>query len=81
METSSIQLPVNGLKDTEDQAVQNTETWPLCIALDRASFNQGKNAQYQFQISTDVAQTLVAKGPGGVLDLRFDRPRRLLGDE
>ena len=37
------------------------------IALDRASFNQGKNAQYDFEISDKgVNSPLVAKGPGAV---------------
>ena len=34
-------------------------------ALDRASFNQGVNAKYPISITQDVAQTLVARGPGG----------------
>ena len=39
----------------------------VCYALDRASFNQGENAQYDFQIDEDgVAHTLVARGPGAV---------------
>ncbi|MEE3484531.1 MAG: DNA cytosine methyltransferase [Bacteroidales bacterium] len=36
-----------------------------CIAIDRASFNQGKNAQYDFSIQEEIAQPLLAKGPGG----------------
>ena len=38
-----------------------------CIAIDRASFNQGKNAQYNFSIQEEIAQPLLAKGPDGVL--------------
>ena len=39
----------------------------VCYAIDRASFNQGENAQYDFQINDDeIAQTLVAKGLGAV---------------
>ena len=35
------------------------------IALDRAAFNQGENAQYDIGISENgIAQTVVAKGPG-----------------
>ena len=35
------------------------------IAIDRAAFNQGKNAQYDIGISENgIAQTVVAKGPG-----------------
>ena len=40
---------------------------PLVLALDRASFNQGKNAQYDFEISDKgIASSLVAKGPSAV---------------
>ena len=38
----------------------------MIYAIDRASFNQGKNAQYNFSIQEEQAQTLVSKGPGGV---------------
>lgn len=36
-----------------------------CIGIDRASFNQGKNAQFDFSVEEELAQTIVAKGPGG----------------
>ena len=37
------------------------------LALDRASYNQGKNAQYDFEISDKgINSPLVAKGPGAV---------------
>lgn len=37
------------------------------IALDRASFNQGKNAQYDFEVSeSGINSSLVAKGPSAV---------------
>lgn len=37
----------------------------VCYGLDRASFNQGQNAKYNFSVENDLAQTIVAKGPGG----------------
>lgn len=37
----------------------------VCYGLDRASFNQGQNAQFGFSVQEDLAQTIVAKGPGG----------------
>ena len=37
----------------------------ITYGLDRASFNQGKNAQYDFSVEEEMAQTLVSKGPGG----------------
>jgi len=39
----------------------------VCYGLDRASFNQGKNAKYDFSVEEETAQTLVSRGPGGVL--------------
>ena len=40
---------------------------PMVLALDRASFNQGKNAQYDFEVSDKgVNSPIVAKGPGAV---------------
>ena len=42
----------------------------ITYGLDRASFNQGKNAQYDFQIQEELAQTIVAKGPGAVMAKR-----------
>lgn len=37
------------------------------MALDRASYNQGQNAQFDIGISEDgISQTVVAKGPGAV---------------
>jgi DNA (cytosine-5)-methyltransferase 1 len=40
---------------------------PMVLALDRAAYNQGKNAQYDFEISDKgVNSPLVAKGPGAV---------------
>jgi DNA (cytosine-5)-methyltransferase 1 len=40
---------------------------PMVLALDRASFNQGKNASYDFEVSDKgVNSPIVAKGPGAV---------------
>ena len=39
---------------------------PCVLAFDRAAFNQGDNAQFNFSVDEDKAQTVVAKGLGGV---------------
>ena len=39
----------------------------MIYGIDRASFNQGINAQYDFSIENDLSQTLLSKGPGGVM--------------
>lgn len=38
----------------------------MTYGLDRASFNQGQNAQYDFSIIEEEQPTLTAKGPGAV---------------
>ena len=56
---------------------------PQCItqptyALDRASFDQGKNAQFDFQISEDdKTQTVVSRGPNAVAEPPRYSVRRL----
>lgn len=37
----------------------------VCYGLDRASFNQGQNAKYDFSVEEEKAQTIVSRGPGG----------------
>ena len=60
----------NGLGVGEPGAPANTLTaadrHAVAYAIDRAAFNQGMNAQYNISIQEEIAQTLVAKGPGGV---------------
>ncbi len=38
-----------------------------CYGLDRAAYNQGKNAKYDFKVEEDIAQPLMARGPGAVM--------------
>lgn len=60
----------NGLGVGEPGAPANTLTaadrHAVAYAIDRAAFNQGANAQYNISVQEELAQTLVAKGPGGV---------------
>lgn len=44
-------------------------TTPDVYSLDRAAFNQGENAKYDFSIDADKSQTLVAKGPSAVAEI------------
>ena len=56
----------DGYKESDTMYTLNTvEQHGVCYGIDRASFNQGKNAQYDFSIKEEMAQTLVSKGPGG----------------
>ena len=40
---------------------QDADGVPCVLAIDRASFNQGKNAQFDFSVEEEIAQTVVAK--------------------
>jgi len=60
-EQTKIQEKVGTLNCMHDQQAIMT------YGIDRAAFNQGKNAQYDFSVIEDQAQTIVARGPGGVL--------------
>ena len=49
------------------QRMPDKDNFNAVIALDRASFNQGKNAQYDFEVSeSGINSSLVAKGPSAV---------------
>lgn len=49
------------------QRTPDNDNFNAVIALDRASFNQGKNAQYDFEVSeSGINSSLVAKGPSAV---------------
>jgi len=39
----------------------------VTYGLDRASFNQGQNAKFDFSVEEELAPTLVNRGPGGVV--------------
>ena len=49
------------------QRMPDRDNFNAVIALDRASFNQGKNAQYDFEVSeSGINSSLVARGPSAV---------------
>ena len=52
---------------TGDHQNRITDYTGVIVSLDRASFNQGKNAKYNFEISEDgINSPIVAKGPSAV---------------
>lgn len=60
MSTVTGERVANTLAATDYKGVQ-------ILAIDRAAFNQGENAKYDFQIDGGgTAQTLIARGPGAV---------------
>lgn len=57
----------NGINKNISFTVNTADRHAVVYALDRASFNQGINAQYDFEISDNgINSTIVAKGPSAV---------------
>ena len=51
----------NGMRDGKEREF-------VVLSLDRAAFNQGENAKYDFDVSDNgISQTLVARGPNAVV--------------
>ena len=62
----------DGFKETDAMYTLNaTEQHAVAYGIDRAAFNQGKNAQFGFAVEEEVEPTIVAKGPGAVGQPRF----------
>jgi len=60
----------------------------VVYSLDRAAYNQGENAQYDFSVQMEQAQTIVARGPSAIaepagqavaVDCRHDRIEEISG--
>ena len=49
----------------------------VCYGLDRAAYNQGQNAKYDFSVEEEKIATQTAKGPGAVLPWTNSIVRRL----
>lgn len=60
------QKTANGFGVGDEDDPSYTLTTADRHSIDRAAFNQGINAKYDIDIAKDIAQTIVAKGPGAV---------------
>ncbi len=59
----------DGYKETEVMFTLNaTEQHAVAYGIDRAAFNQGKNAKFDFAVTEEIEPTIVAKGPGAVAE-------------
>lgn len=57
----------DGYKQSDVMYTLNTiEQHAVAYGIDRAAFNQGKNALYDFAVEEELEPTMVAKGPGAV---------------
>ncbi len=59
----------DGYRESEVMYTLNTiEQHAVAYGIDRAAFNQGKNALYDFAVEPELEPTIVAKGPGAVAE-------------
>lgn len=65
-EAKGKQLPELLLTALKEQIQEAEEGGGQTLGIDRAAFNQGKNAKYNFSITEEMASTLTAKGPSAV---------------
>ena len=56
-----------GYQEDISYTINTSDRHAVCYGIDRASFNQGQNALYNFAVEEELAQTIVAKGAGGVM--------------
>lgn len=56
----------SGINEDVSFTLNATDKHAVAYSLDRASYNQGQNAQFGISICEEQAQTLVAKGPHAV---------------
>ena len=61
----------SGIQKDVSFCLNTCDKHSVVYSLDRASYNQGKNAQYDISITDDgIAQTLVGRGPGAVAEAK-----------
>lgn len=58
----------SGINDETAFTLNTVDRHAVAYGIDRAAFNQGKNALYDFAVEEELEPTLVAKGPGAVAE-------------
>lgn len=56
----------SGIDENVSLILNTVDRHSIAYALDRAAYNQGQNAQFDISVQEEMAQTIVAKGPGAV---------------
>lgn len=56
----------DGINEDVSFTLNTIDRHAVAYGIDRAAFNQGKNAQYGFAVEEETQPTMVAKGPGAV---------------
>ncbi|MCM1411543.1 MAG: DNA cytosine methyltransferase, partial [Lachnospiraceae bacterium] len=61
----------SGINENVSFTLNATDRHAVSYGIDRAAYNQGKNAKYDFAIEKELEPTMVAKGPGAVAHPTF----------
>ena len=56
----------SGVNEDVSFTLNATDHHAVAYGIDRAAFNQGQNAKYNFAVEKELEPTMVAKGPGAV---------------
>lgn len=56
----------SGVNEEVSFTLNTADRHAVAYGIDRAAFNQGQNAKYDFAIEKEIEPTMVAKGPGAV---------------
>lgn len=58
----------SGVNTDTSFTLNTVDRHAVAYGIDRAAFNQGKNASYNFAVEEETQPTMVAKGPGAVAE-------------
>lgn len=61
----------DGINEDVSFTLNTVDHHAVAYGIDRAAFNQGKNAKFGFAVEEEVEPTMVAKGPGAVAHPTF----------
>lgn len=56
----------DGINEDISFTLNTVDKHAVAYGIDRAAFNQGENAKYDFAVAKEVEPTMVARGPGAV---------------
>ncbi|MGI6256618.1 MAG: DNA cytosine methyltransferase [Anaerovoracaceae bacterium] len=58
----------DGYNEETEYTLNTVDRHAVAYGIDRAAFNQGKNAKYDFAVTEEKEPTIVARGPGAVAE-------------
>ena len=61
----------SGVKENVSFSLTASDKHCIAYGIDRAAFNQGQNALYNFSVEEEIEPTMVAKGPGAVAQATY----------